>query len=71
MNRALGPGASDMKGGLLAGLYAMRALRALDASWPRGQVVLVANPDEEVASPESTPVTVPVTVSAPSTASTP
>ncbi len=60
--RALGPGASDMKGGLLAGLYAIRALRELGASgrttdWlPVGRLVYVANPDEEIGSPVSTPV---------------
>lgn len=61
--RALGPGVSDMKGGLLAGLYAIRALRALGAEqgraddWlPVGRLVYVANPDEEIGSPVSTPV---------------
>lgn len=61
--RALGPGVSDMKGGLLAGLYALRALRALGEAdgagpdWlPVGRLVYVANPDEEIGSPVSTPV---------------
>lgn len=61
--RALGPGVSDMKGGLLAGLYALRALRTLAseegraADWlPVGRLVYVANPDEEIGSPVSTPV---------------
>lgn len=61
--RAYGPGADDMKGGLLSGLYALRALRALhggDASpgdWlPFGRLTFVANPDEEIGSPASTPV---------------
>lgn len=61
--RALGPGVSDMKGGLLAGLYALRALRELARSegrsddWlPVGRLVYVANPDEEIGSPLSTPV---------------
>ncbi len=61
--RALGPGVSDMKGGLLAGLYAIRALRELATAagggldWlPVGRLVYVANPDEEIGSPVSTPV---------------
>jgi len=45
--RALGPGASDMKGGLLAGLH---ALSALQAAGERPAVTFVANPDEEVGS---------------------
>ncbi|MEZ4596814.1 MAG: M20/M25/M40 family metallo-hydrolase [Chloroflexota bacterium] len=56
--RALGPGVSDMKGGLLAGLYALRALRTLAseegraADWlPVGRLVYVANPDEETGRP--------------------
>jgi len=50
---ALGPGVSDMKGGLLAGLHALAALRALGE---RPSVTFVANPDEEIGSPFSTPV---------------
>jgi glutamate carboxypeptidase len=50
--RALGPGASDMKGGLLAGLH---ALAALHAAGVRPSVTFVANPDEEIGSPFSTP----------------
>jgi len=52
-----------MKGGLLAGLYAIRALRELGTSgdarahWlPVARLVYVANPDEEIGSPVSTPV---------------
>lgn len=52
-NRALGPGTSDMKGGLLAGLTALAALRASGAT---PNVTFVANPDEEIGSPFSTPV---------------
>jgi glutamate carboxypeptidase len=58
-DRALGPGVSDMKAGLLTGIYALRALRALAGApaWlPLGRLVFIANPDEELASPESTPV---------------
>ncbi len=53
--RAMGPGVSDMKGGLLAGLYALRILGAL-GPLPFGRIVFVANPDEEIGSPVSTPV---------------
>ena len=46
-DRALGPGTSDMKGGLLAGLHAIAALQATGA---RPNVTFVANPDEEIGS---------------------
>lgn len=48
--RATGPGVSDMKGGLLAGLHALAALGGLDR---RPSVTFVANPDEEIGSPFS------------------
>jgi glutamate carboxypeptidase len=51
-DRGLGPGTSDMKGGLLAGLHAIAALQATGA---RPTVTFVANPDEEIGSPFSTP----------------
>jgi glutamate carboxypeptidase len=51
--RAHGPGVTDMKAGLLAGLHALSALRALGA---RPRVTFVCNPDEEIGSPFSTPV---------------
>ena len=52
-----------MKGGLLTGLYALLALRALGtdededevADLPFERLVFVANPDEEIGSPSSTP----------------
>jgi glutamate carboxypeptidase len=50
--RALGPGTSDMKGGLLSGLH---ALAALQASGLRPSITFVANPDEEIGSIFSTP----------------
>ena len=50
-DRALGPGTSDMKGGLLAGLHALAALQADGA---RPKVTFVANPDEEIGSIFST-----------------
>lgn len=49
--RATGPGVSDMKGGLLAGLHALGALQSLGR---RPSVTFVANPDEEIGSPFST-----------------
>lgn len=49
---ARGPGVADMKGGLLAGLY---ALSALDLAGLRPAVTFVANPDEEIGSPFSGP----------------
>jgi glutamate carboxypeptidase len=58
--RAHGPGVSDMKAGLLTGLYALAALRdsADDpTSWlPVERLTFVANPDEEIGSVSSTPV---------------
>ena len=51
--RATGPGVTDMKAGLLAGLHAIAALREAGA---RPAVTFVANPDEEIGSPFSTPV---------------
>jgi glutamate carboxypeptidase len=56
---AYGPGVTDMKSGLLAGLYALRALRDLAGgdvtALPFERIVFVANPDEEIGSPASTP----------------
>jgi glutamate carboxypeptidase len=49
--RATGPGVSDMKAGLLAGFFAIDALREADA--PFGDVAFVCNPDEEIGSPFS------------------
>jgi glutamate carboxypeptidase len=59
---ARGPGVTDMKSGLLGGLYALLALRDLaeggapDAWLPFERLVFVANPDEEIGSPVSTPI---------------
>ena len=52
---ATGPGVTDMKSGLLAGLYAIAALREA-SGLPFARLVFVANPDEEIGSPVSTPV---------------
>jgi len=52
---AYGPGVSDMKGGLLGGLYAMSVLQ--DAGFAAfGSVTYVCNPDEEIGSPYSGPL---------------
>ena len=53
--RATGPGVDDMKGGLLAGLYALEALHK-NGGLPFRQLTFVANPDEEIGSPSSLPV---------------
>ncbi len=50
---AFGPGVTDMKAGLLAGLH---AIAALQEAGERPAVTFVANPDEEIGSPFSTPV---------------
>ena len=50
-NIATGPGVTDMKAGLLAGLYALRAIGDV----PFERLTFIANPDEEVGSPTSTP----------------
>ena len=49
-DRATGPGTSDMKGGLLAGLHAIGALRDTGGT---PAITFVANPDEEIGSPSS------------------
>ena len=51
---AFGPGVSDMKGGLLAGLYAVRCLQQAGFE-DFERVTYVCNPDEEVGSPFSGP----------------
>jgi glutamate carboxypeptidase len=59
---ARGPGVTDMKSGLLAGLYALRAVgKLVDAGPAPGTppwetLTFVGNPDEEIGSPASTPV---------------
>jgi glutamate carboxypeptidase len=56
---AFGPGVTDMKGGLLAGVYALAALRKVlggaASGLPFERLVYIANPDEEVGSLSSTP----------------
>jgi len=53
-DRALGPGVADMKGGLTALVFALRALAAAGALPPAGAAITaVLNSDEEVFSPTS------------------
>ncbi len=52
-NRAAGPGVDDMKGGLLAGFFAVDAVRSGGVA---PSVTYVCNPDEEIGSPFSKPV---------------
>ena len=54
-DRALGPGVSDMKGGLLTGFHAVEVLQ--EAGFGSfGRITYVCNPDEEIGSPYSGPV---------------
>jgi glutamate carboxypeptidase len=50
-----GPGVFDMKGGLVQMLYALRAVRELGLR-PPADGVAVINSDEEIGSPDSTPL---------------
>jgi glutamate carboxypeptidase len=52
---AHGPGVTDMKSGLLAGLYALKAVIETVGGLPFERLTFVANPDEEIGSPTSTP----------------
>jgi glutamate carboxypeptidase len=52
---AFGPGVTDMKSGLLAGLYALKAVVAERGGLPFERLVFIGNPDEEIGSPTSTP----------------
>jgi len=53
-DRATGPGIFDMKGGVVTGLYALSALRALKV-FPAHRLVFLLNSDEEVGSCTSRP----------------
>jgi glutamate carboxypeptidase len=52
---AYGPGVTDMKSGLLTGLYGLRTLVEMsrEGGLPFERIVFVANPDEEIGSPSS------------------
>jgi glutamate carboxypeptidase len=50
-----GPGVFDMKGGLVQMLYALQAVRDLDLRPPADSMVVI-NSDEEIGSPDSTPL---------------
>ncbi|WP_428951102.1 M20 family metallopeptidase [Streptomyces sp. cg35] len=55
-DRAHGPGVSDDKGGLLAGIHAVETLDALGFD-QYAELILLATPDEEIGSPVSRAVT--------------
>jgi glutamate carboxypeptidase len=52
---AHGPGVTDMKSGLLAGLYALKSIVDVDGGLPFERLTFIANPDEEIGSPTSSP----------------
>jgi glutamate carboxypeptidase len=52
---AYGPGVTDMKAGLLAGLYGLKAIIGERGGIPFERLIVVANPDEEIGSIVSTP----------------
>ena len=51
-DRALGPGVSDMKGGLLTGFFAVEVLQEAGFNG-FGSITYICNPDEEIGSPWS------------------
>ena len=54
--RAYGPGAYDMKAGIVVALFAIRSLQELGVPL-KSNVVLLVNADEEIGSPSSRPIT--------------
>jgi glutamate carboxypeptidase len=50
---AYGPGVTDMKSGLLAGMYGVKALVGQLGGVPFERLTIISNPDEEIGSPSS------------------
>ena len=59
-DKILGPGVCDMKGGLLVGLYALRALQAVEDFHDFAEIVFFFNSEEEIGSPVSRAVYGPI-----------
>lgn len=57
--KIIGPGVCDMKGGLLVGMYALRALQ-LENFRDFAEIVFFFNSDEEIGSPGSRPIYEPI-----------
>ncbi|HHX29055.1 MAG: M20 family metallopeptidase [Bacillota bacterium] len=53
--KGYGPGAYDMKGGIVEALYAVKVLSGLGLG-PKSRVVVLCNSDEEIGSPSSRPL---------------
>ena len=58
-SKIIGPGVCDMKGGLLVGMYALRALQTANFR-DFGEILFFFNSDEEMGSPGSRPLYEPV-----------
>lgn len=54
-NIAFGPGAYDMKGGIVEAIYAIKAISSLGLE-TKNRVVILHNSDEEIGSPSSRPI---------------
>jgi glutamate carboxypeptidase len=57
--KIIGPGVCDMKGGLLVGMYALRALQSADFR-DYAEIAFFFNSDEEMGSPSSRPIYQPI-----------
>ncbi len=53
--KGYGPGAYDMKGGIVEALYAVKTLKEMGLT-PKNRVVVLHNSDEEIGSPSSRPL---------------